>query len=112
MPMIRAARSLLPEIFEPVRVRRQGPYRRLLGAPGTEELLTTLEQDAISAGATVHWGQRNDLTMVQVETMFDPTGPSGALFRWRQALSAFSQHGRFKLLFLARCVGLVGHLLA
>lgn len=65
----------------------------LLGAPGTEALLSVLEQDAINAGATVHWGQRNNLTKADVEQAFDPTGPGGALYRWRNALSTLSQNG-------------------
>jgi len=34
-----------------------------LDVPGTVPFLTTIEQDAVELGATIHWGQRNDLTM-------------------------------------------------
>jgi hypothetical protein len=44
-------------------------------------------------GATVHWGQRNNLTMKMVEQMYDPNGPVGPLFRWRRTLSRFSRNG-------------------
>jgi len=42
----------------------------------------------------VHWGQRNNLTMEQVEAAY-PAAPLGALYRWRQALSALTRNGRF-----------------
>jgi hypothetical protein len=63
-------------------------------ALGTRPFLSRVEQDAVDMGGTVHWGQRNNLNMKQVEALYDPSGPSGALFRWRQALSKLSRNGR------------------
>jgi hypothetical protein len=62
---------------------------------GAEAFLAQVEMDAVALGGTVHWGQRNDITMETVEKMFGATGPTGALFRWRKALSALSKNGRF-----------------
>ena len=61
---------------------------------GTEPYLAQVEMDAVEMGATVHWGQRNSLTMEMVEKVFDAHGPSGALFRWRRSLSKLSRNGR------------------
>jgi hypothetical protein len=62
---------------------------------GAETFLARIEMDAVAMSGTVHWGQRNDVTMEMVEDMFNATGPTGALFRWRKALSALSKNGRF-----------------
>jgi hypothetical protein len=61
---------------------------------GTEPFMAALEREAVDLGATLHWGQRNNLRMKQVEMVFDPNGPAGALFRWRKVLSALSSNGR------------------
>jgi hypothetical protein len=63
-------------------------------APSTEPFLSTIEQDAIGLGGTIHWGQRNDLTMKEVEQMYDPAGD---LYLWRKALSAITDNGRLAL---------------
>ncbi len=63
-------------------------------ALGTRPFLTKVEQDAIDMGGTVHWGQRNNLNMKQVEAMYDANGPNGPLFKWREALSRVSRNGR------------------
>jgi hypothetical protein len=65
-----------------------------LDVPGTTPFLTTIERDAVELGATIHWGQRNDLTMQQVEQMYDPKAPTGHLFLWREALSKLTDNGR------------------
>ncbi|MBT2667299.1 hypothetical protein J7J00_17610 [Bacillus sp. ISL-4] len=59
---------------------------------GTEPFMQLIERDAIELGATLHWGQRNNMNMKDVERLFDATGP---LFRWRKALSKISSNGRF-----------------
>lgn len=61
---------------------------------GTEPFLHDTESDAISLGATVHWGQRNNLSMKDVENMYDPNGPNGELFAWRKTLSELTANGR------------------
>jgi hypothetical protein len=67
------------------------------GTYGFDSFMTQLQRDAVALGGTVHWGQRNDLTMPEVEKEFSPIGPSGALFRWRKALSTLSNNGRFPM---------------
>jgi hypothetical protein len=67
----------------------------LLAAHGTIPFLKQVQQDAWQMGATVHWGQRHDLEMKQVEQNFDPNPPLGPLYRWREALGRLSRHGRF-----------------
>jgi len=61
---------------------------------GTEPFLRDTERDAIGLGATVHWGQRNNLSMDEVEEMYDADGPNGTLYRWRKALSELTGNGR------------------
>jgi hypothetical protein len=56
---------------------------------GTEPFLRVLEADALALGATIHWGQKNESTVTQVETAF-----SAGLDRWRNALSRFTANGR------------------
>lgn len=68
-----------------------------LDCAGTLPFLSTIEQDAINLGATVHWGQRNDLNMKQVEEMYDAKQPGGALYRWREALALLTDNGRLSL---------------
>ena len=50
-----------------------------------------------STGSTVHWGQRNDLNMKQVEAMYDAKAPTGSLYRWREALALITDNGRLSL---------------
>lgn len=61
---------------------------------GTEPFLRETEQDAIRLGATVHWGQRNNLSMMEVEKMYGSEGPDGALFKWRRTLSRLTSNGQ------------------
>lgn len=61
---------------------------------GTEPFLRDTERDAVALHATVHWGQRNNLSMKDVEAMYDADAPSGALFRWRKTLSELTRNGR------------------
>ena len=61
---------------------------------GTEPLLAQLEALATASGATVHWGQRNNLNVHQVERAFGGTAPSGDLYHWRRVLSLLSRNGR------------------
>lgn len=68
------------------------------GTPGFDTFMTLVQRDAVALGGTVHWGQRNDLTMGMVEKGFNPFGPPapvGPLYRWRKALSALSSNGKF-----------------
>jgi hypothetical protein len=62
---------------------------------GTETFLRTIEADAVSLGARVHWGQRNNQPMKTVEMCWNPAGPAGDLFLWRKALSDLSENGRY-----------------
>jgi len=61
---------------------------------GTEPLLKQVEADAVDFGAAVHWGQRNNWSMKNVDQIHIPNGPLGPLFRWRAALSELTDHGR------------------
>jgi hypothetical protein len=62
---------------------------------GTEPLLKALEEDAKNFPIVLHWGQRNDWPMRQIEQRFSPVAPSGSLFKWRSALADLSDHGRY-----------------
>jgi hypothetical protein len=62
---------------------------------GTAPFLTRIEADAIDYNAILHWGQRNNWQMKHVESIYFPTGPNGQLFKWRDALSRLTEHGRF-----------------
>ncbi|MFF1657755.1 hypothetical protein [Streptomyces sp. NPDC058255] len=64
---------------------------------GTQTLLKRVEQDAVDFGAILHWGQRNNWTMDNVETSYSPNPPYGALFKWRAALSELTDHGRYDI---------------
>jgi hypothetical protein len=61
---------------------------------GTGPLLKQVEEDAVKFGATLHWGQRNNWSMRNVEDAYNPFGPTGSLFKWRDALSLLTDHGR------------------
>jgi len=73
----------------------------LLGVSGTRELIEFSESLALRMGALVHWGQRNNLTMAQLQARFGdapaevPPGFSGRspLARWRRALSRLTDNG-------------------
>jgi hypothetical protein len=54
---------------------------------GIAPLLDALQCDALGMGATVHWGQRNDLTRAQVEASYP------ALATWRATLRRLSARG-------------------
>jgi hypothetical protein len=58
------------------------------GIIGTDPFLRTLEADAAAMGATVHWGQKNEGPLAQVEAIFPD------LDRWRGVLSRFTANGR------------------
>jgi hypothetical protein len=64
-------------------------------ALGTDPYLAMVERDALEMGATVHWGQRNNVTMKQLEKIYSPALLSGPLFQWRKTLSLLSRNGRF-----------------
>ena len=55
---------------------------------GTQKFLELVEADAIETNAIIHWGQRNNWHMKQVESLYDPSPPMGLLYRWREALSS------------------------
>lgn len=61
---------------------------------GTEPFLRDTERDAIDLNATIHWGQRNNASMYEVEKMYDASEPNGALFKWRRDLSRLTSNGR------------------
>ena len=69
----------------------------LLDAPGTTDLLKRFEADAVDLGGRIHWGQRNDLDMKQVEQGYDPASPNGRLYRWRKVLSSLTDNGRLNV---------------
>lgn len=62
---------------------------------GVAPFLRQVEADAVQHGAILHWGQRNNWTMKNVEKAYNPMGPSGSLFKWREALSEVTEHGRY-----------------
>lgn len=62
---------------------------------GTAPFLQQIERDAVSMGGTVHWGQRNDLTMEMVEKAYGGGG-GNSLASWRTALARFSAGGRLQ----------------
>jgi hypothetical protein len=62
---------------------------------GVEPLLAQVETDAVAANAVLHWGQRNNWTQKEVEKVHNPVGPFGDLYKWRDALSYFTEHGRY-----------------
>ena len=62
---------------------------------GTEPFLGRLALDAVEMGATVHWGQRNELDMTQVEERFGGFFHTDRLWRWRDALARLSSNGRY-----------------
>ncbi len=73
----------------------------LLGVSGTRELIGFADALALRLGALVHWGQRNTLTMAQLQARFGDgpvTAPSAAparspLHRWRLVLSRLTDNG-------------------
>jgi len=58
------------------------------GVEGTDPFLRTLERDAAALNATVHWGQKHEGLMTQVEATFP------ALDLWRSILGRFTANGR------------------
>jgi hypothetical protein len=58
------------------------------GIEGTDPFLRTLEVDAAALNATVHWGQKTEGPVAQVEATF----PS--LDLWRSVLARFTANGR------------------
>ena len=54
-----------------------------------------MEEDAKNFGAILHWGQRNGWGMKEIENRYSPNAPFGPLFKWRNALSVLSDHGRY-----------------
>lgn len=61
---------------------------------GTQPFLAAAERDAINMGAMVHWGQRNNMTMKEVEKLYGAFSAADPLYRWRAALSYFTDNGR------------------
>jgi hypothetical protein len=61
---------------------------------GTEPFLRAIEADAVSLGGALHWGQRNNQKMKNIQEIWKPDGPSGKLFLWRKWLSELSENGR------------------
>src|SRR5262249_38057507 len=61
---------------------------------GVEPLLEQVEADAVTFNAILHWGQRNNWTQKEVERVYNPIGPFGVLYKWRDALSRVTEHGR------------------
>jgi len=64
---------------------------------GTQPFLEQIEADAISFGAALHWGQRNNWMQKEVEAVHFATGPNGDLFKWRDVLSKLTDHGRYDI---------------
>lgn len=64
---------------------------------GTEPFLNQLEEDVKAFDAVLHWGQRNNWPQQEIEKRFIPAGPWGQLYRWREALSKLTEHGRYDL---------------
>jgi hypothetical protein len=62
---------------------------------GVEPLLQQVEADAVEFNAVLHWGQRNNWTQKAVERVHNPVGPFGGLYKWRDALSFVTEHGRY-----------------
>lgn len=62
-----------------------------LPTAGLQPFLAAVEADAVSFGARIHWGQRNNLSMIDVERMYHPFSN---LLRWREALKRVSRNGR------------------
>jgi hypothetical protein len=58
------------------------------GIAGSDPFLRTLEADAAALGATVHWGQKHEGPLRQVEATFPD------LDRWRNVLARFTDNGR------------------
>lgn len=56
-------------------------------------LLKRLEEESRKRDIILHWGQRNHRSQTDIEKVFSPA-PGGALYRWRDALSKLSLHGR------------------
>jgi hypothetical protein len=52
-----------------------------------------LEEESRKRNIVLHWGQRNNRSQKDLETVFSPT-TGGPLYRWRDALSVLSEHGR------------------
>ncbi|MEE3950089.1 hypothetical protein [Bacillus wiedmannii] len=61
---------------------------------GNEPFMKAIERHAIELNGVIHWGQRNNLSMKEVERSFNPNAPNGALYLWRKALSRLSNNGR------------------
>jgi hypothetical protein len=63
---------------------------------GTGPFLQTLEEDAKKFGALfLHWGQRNNWPMREIEKRYGSTAPLSPMFKWRSALSGLTDHGRY-----------------
>jgi hypothetical protein len=62
-------------------------------ASGTEDLIARLEEESRQHDIILHWGQRNKRSMDDIEKHFIPVF-NGHLFKWRDALSQLSEHGR------------------
>lgn len=53
-----------------------------------DQIFEAFEADALACGGKVHWGQRNHLTMAQVEHTY------ASIDKWRKVLSEFTDNGR------------------
>ena len=60
---------------------------------GCGPLMDRLEEESRKRDIILHWGQRNRRSQADLEKVFSPN-PGGPLYRWRDALSRLSEHGR------------------
>ena len=60
---------------------------------GTSLLFDRLDEESRKRDIIVHWGQRNTRSQADLEKVYDPT-LGGPFYKWRQALSELSAHGR------------------
>jgi hypothetical protein len=57
-------------------------------ASGADSLLSQIEQESRNRGIVLHWGQRNNREQKDIENQFS------TITKWRDGLSALSEHGR------------------
>jgi hypothetical protein len=62
-------------------------------ASGSADLIERLEEESGKRNIILHWGQRNNRLIRDIEKHFSPL-PGGALFKWRDVLSQLTEHGR------------------
>ncbi|MGF1598143.1 MAG: hypothetical protein ACFCVK_14630 [Acidimicrobiales bacterium] len=59
---------------------------------GSDAYIARVHDDALELGGVIHWGQKNECTQADIESVFG-SGPGTALHRWRAALSELTDHG-------------------